>query len=89
MSYPVRGQVLLDQILVLRTYANSADQVKMPQNEASDQSLHCLLTGLLMQIFTRMHKTTNGLLQMIGLDKSTCQKRVNKLKCLSVRQLHQ
>ena len=31
------------------TYANGADPVQMPQNAASDQGLHCLLTEISMQ----------------------------------------
>ena len=46
MSYPVRGQVLLDQIPRLGHDANSIDTVKKTQNAASDQGLHCLLKGL-------------------------------------------
>ena len=50
---------MLDWIPVLETYANSADQVQMLQNAASDQGLHCLLTRisvlitLKLNIFTR------------------------------------
>ena len=31
------------------TYANSADPAQMLQNVASDQNLHCFLTGISMQ----------------------------------------
>ena len=33
----------------LEYYANSADLVQMPQNAASDQGQHCLLTGISVQ----------------------------------------
>ena len=40
---------VLDRIPILGAYSNSADQVQMPQNAASDQGLHCLLTVSSMQ----------------------------------------
>ena len=40
---------LSDRIPVLGYYAHSADPVLMPQNMASDQGLHCLLTAISMQ----------------------------------------
>ena len=39
----------LDWIPVLGTYANNADIDQMPQNAASDQGLHCLVTKNSMQ----------------------------------------
>ena len=38
------------EIFVLGTYSNSADPDQMPQYAASDQGLHCLLTGISVQI---------------------------------------
>ena len=55
----------------------------MPQNAASDQGLHCWVTGFLwkkktveVKIVTETFKITNELNQMIRMDKSTGQKRV-------------
>ena len=42
-------KLLLDQIPVLGTYAKSADPDQTPQIAASDQDLHCVLTGISMQ----------------------------------------
>ena len=64
--------------------ANSADPVQMPQNAASDQDLHCLLTEISVKSAVKIEnppekpKTRNGIIQMIRMDKSTSQKRVNK-----------
>ena len=50
--------------------------------DAAKQGLYCLLTGISMRstikvkIFTRNSKTTNGLVQMIRMDKSVGQKRL-------------
>ena len=56
---------------VLGHYTNSADPVQMPQNAASDQDQHCLLTGIstenaaeVKKTSTKEHKTRNGLIQM-------------------------
>ena len=53
------------------------------QNAASDQDLHCLLTEISMENTVKMeknpletHKTRNGLIRMIRMDKSTGQKSV-------------
>ena len=65
------GNVTLsDQIPASGTYMIRADPGQTPQNTASDQGLHCLLTGISLQstikvnIVNRMHQTTNGLIQM-------------------------
>ena len=61
----------LDQITHLQYNLNSADPVQMPQDAASDQGPHCLLTGISMQNNNRNKKTStmnpktrNGLIQM-------------------------
>ena len=52
LDYMFKGQLyyfFFDQIPVLGTYANIADPVQMPQNVASYQGIHCLLTGISME----------------------------------------
>ena len=53
---------------------------RMPQNVASDQDLQCLLTRLqnTLKLKILTSETTNGLIQMMWMDKSTGQKRVTK-----------
>ena len=57
--------------------ANSADPDQMPHNVASDQGLHCLLTGFsiknTLKVTNRLDtlKRTNGLIQHITVEKST------------------
>ena len=41
-------------------YANGADPVQMAQNAASDQSQHCLLTGISMQYTTQVKTATRN-----------------------------
>ena len=56
----------------------------MPQNAASDQGLHCLLTGISIQNKMKTKSTQdtpkfgNGLVQLIRMEKSTGQIWVNK-----------
>ena len=40
------------------TYANSADPDQRPQSAASDQGLHCLLTGIAIKNMLRMKNDT-------------------------------
>ena len=40
------------------TYANSVDPDQRPQNAASDQGLHCLLTGIAIKNMLRMKNDT-------------------------------
>ena len=42
----------------LATYANSVDPDPTPQNAASDQGLHCLLTGIYIRNRIKMKKCT-------------------------------
>ena len=69
---------------VWRTQANIADPVQTPQNAASDQGLHCLLTDISMQntitmkTSARIPSTCNGLIQMLKTDKFTDQRRINQ-----------
>ena len=66
----------LDQMPILGFYANSADPVQMPLNVVSDQGLHCMLTKYIKsENPLETLKTTNGLFQVIRMDKSTGQKR--------------
>ena len=57
----------------------------MPQNAASDQGLHCLLTGISirnrikMKKYTRHPKFGNGLVQLIWMNGSTRQIWVNTI----------
>ena len=59
------------------TYVNSADPDQMSQNAASDQGLHCLLTGMSIRNRLKMkstpntHKIGNGFVQLIRMDRST------------------
>ena len=46
------------QALFLGTYANNVDQDQMPQNMASDQYLHCLLTEISIKNDIKMKKYT-------------------------------
>ena len=70
----------LDWELVLGHYANSADPIQMPQNVASDQGLHNLLTGISVQNRIKMKtssrnpKARNGFVPTIRMDKFTYQK---------------
>ena len=41
-------------------YENSADPVQMPQNVASDQSLHCLLIEISMESSDKMETSTGN-----------------------------
>ena len=58
------------------TCANSVDPVQTLRFAASDQGLHCLLTGISSQntakvkIFTRTPITRNGFIQTIRMDQS-------------------
>ena len=67
----------------MRYYAKSADSIQMPYLVASDQGLHCLRTEISMEIAVKMKgstktpKTRTGFIQMIRMDKSTGQIRVN------------
>ena len=57
---------LFDQIPVLGTKspnANRAGPVQMLQNAASDQGLHCLFTGISMQITPKMKILTSETLK--------------------------
>ena len=59
-------------------YASSAEPVQMPPSGASDRGLHCLISEITMENAVKIKtKTTNGLIQMIRMDKLTSQKRVN------------
>ena len=61
------------------TYANSADPDQTPQDAASDQGLHCLLTEnynknkIKIENTPDISKFGNGLIQMIRMDKSIRQ----------------
>ena len=90
LKYTVSHNPFSDRISVSVAYANSADLVQTPQNAASDQGLHCLVTGISMQntvkvkIFTghpKNYKWTRPN-DKDRLDKSTSQKRV---KLFSIR----
>ena len=64
------------------TYANSAGPDQTPQNAASNQDLHCLLTGMSIQNNIKMKSTSDtppfedGFVQLIRMDKSIRQIRV-------------
>ena len=67
------------------THAENADPDLMLQNAASDQGLHCLLTGISTKIQNLKHlpetpHARNGLIQMIKVDKSMSQKKKKKRK---------
>ena len=77
----------MSQYLEFLRYANNPDPVQVPQNAAPDESQHFLRDGISMQniykkneTVTRTPKNRNGLIQMIRLDKSTGQKRVELIK---------
>ena len=59
------------------SYANSADSDQMPHSVASDQGLHCLLTGFSIKNKIKATnrpntpKMTNGLIQHITVEEST------------------
>ena len=63
------------------TRENSADPDQMLQIAASDQGLHCLLTGIAKvntikeKTLIRHPKAINELIQMIRMDKPTWQKK--------------
>ena len=67
---------------ILRTDANSLAPVQTPQNVASDQGLHCLLTGNSCQITVKNKNTKQKHLKLemdsskIRMDKSTKLKKV-------------
>ena len=67
-TYPIS-----DLKSVLRTCANSTDPVQTPKNAASDQDLHCLLTGISMQNTIQMNtsprtpKIKNVLIKMVRI----------------------
>ena len=58
-----------------RVIGNSADPNQMPHNVASDQGLHCLLTGFSIKDKIKVTKMTsymtNGLVQHIIVEEST------------------
>ena len=76
---------LLNRYPFLGYNAKSADPVQMPPNVASELGLHCLITeistenaGKIKKQPPETPKTRNGLIQMIRMDKSICQKWLKK-----------
>ena len=60
MQTPFRPDTPLG-VYLIGLYAKSADPAETPQHAASDQGLHCLLTGSFMQnnIENLHHETLN------------------------------
>ena len=69
--------------LIIGTLANSADPDQRPQNTASHQGLHCLLTGFSIRNKIKMEKHTTPLklkmdfFQKIRMDEPTMHIWVN------------
>ena len=62
---------------ILEQYANIANPDQMPEKAASEKCLKCMQTEISVQKHSpETRKTRNGLIQMIGIDKSTVNKSI-------------